>query len=66
MRPGRSACAPPCCEAMVTLRERDWTPLPHASLHAAQSLKADMTQSTGAGVGAPVGAVGLGLELEFV
>ena len=46
--------APPCCGAVVTLRERDWTPLPHASVHALQSPKAEVAQSIGAGVGAAV------------
>ena len=50
--------APPCLAAVTTERERDCTPVPHGSVHVekASGAQADMTQSTGAGVGAAVGA----------
>ena len=58
------------------LRERDCTPPPHTFVHVLQSPKAEMAQSTGAGVGDGVGlavgtVVGLGVGrmahlVEFV
>jgi uncharacterized membrane protein len=52
-----SHAAPPCCGAVVTLRERDWMPLPHACVHVLQPPKSEVAQSIGAGVGAAVGAL---------